>query len=602
MAQLSEGVKRLALSITQIQSQFDLSRVEKIMDPAVILIILPSNRNDADAAASTDFYKTLADWLSQTNKNSTICIASTPPDAARLLPFLDGQIKYQLWIAVKTPSAELDETGRSIPSKHFALLVLTRFKTKLLHAKTRTPYTYCPACGKTTKDYGGKKHVYHEYGTLLSDVWRDISCDLKSDLGALYERLANLFGVAPYKQLRIFDLRECQELLSKGTQNPEISPNIVQIESPKGDFHLESRLINSDCLETLKNIPDNTIDFCFADPPYNLQKEYDRWDDDLQLIRYFEWCDSWLSELIRILKPGRSLAVLNIPLWAIRYYQHLTKSSSFQSWIAWDSLGFPVRLIMPAHYAILVFSKGPSRALPGLANNITQALDRIALSPLPEFYCLRSSCVNQKGRRNKEVEITDLWYDIHRLKHNCRRVDHPTQLPPILMSRLIALYTYPGEMILDCFNGAGTSTLVAQKLGRKYIGIELSPKYHLLAECRHRMLSEGLDPFEKNDIIPKAKNSRVARLKKQKYAVPKKTLQLDVRRIAKELGRLPNREEVHRLSEFPIEYYDEYFISWGEVCAAARTTGMSELPPKIRNLENKQLDLPLKVWACPKVT
>jgi site-specific DNA-methyltransferase (adenine-specific) len=63
---------------------------------------------------------------------------------------------------------------------------------------------------------------------------------------------------------------------------------------------------------------------------------------------------------------------------------------------------------------------------------------------------------------------------------------------------------------------------------------------------------------------------------KQKYAIPKKTLQLEVRRVAKKLHRLPDRDELARYGKYPIEYYDQYFVSWGEVCAAARTTGMTE--------------------------
>jgi site-specific DNA-methyltransferase (adenine-specific) len=147
-----------------------------------------------------------------------------------------------------------------------------------------------------------------------------------------------------------------------------------------------------------------------------------------------------------------------------------------------------------------------------------------------------------------------------------------------LMRRLFALFTKPGEIIIDCFNGAGTSTLVAQQMKRRFIGIELSLQYHQIAAQRHENILDGIDPFSKVDRIPIVKNSPVQRLIKQKYAVSKKTLQLDVKRIAHELGHLPTKKEVEKLSRFPIEYFEEYFISWGEVCAAARTTGMSELP------------------------
>ena len=86
----------------------------------------------------------------------------------------------------------------------------------------------------------------------------------------------------------------------------------------------------------------------------------------------------------------------------------------------------------------------------------------------------------------------------------------------------------------------------------------------------------GVDPFGKIDTVPTAKNSPVARLPKQKYQVSKKALQLEVKRIAYEIGHLPTKEDVARLSEYPIEYFEQYFVSWGEVCAAARTTGMTE--------------------------
>lgn len=282
-----------------------------------------------------------------------------------------------------------------------------------------------------------------------------------------------------------------------------------------------------------------------------------------------------------MLKPGRTLAVVNIPLWAVRHYQHLCKTMRFQNWIAWDGLSLPVRMIMPSHYAILCFSKGEPRPLPGLSKSFLNSLDGKQALPMAEFFCIRSSCLNkrQQSGLNDRAEFSDLWYDIHRLKHNSRRVDHPCQLPPVLMRRLFSLFTLPGETVLDCFDGAGTSTLVAHQMKRRFIGIELSPKYHALAAERHEQIARGEDPFGKQDEVPKAKNSRVERLPKQKYEVSKKVLQLEVRQIAKRLKHLPSREEVARLSKYPIGYFDKYFFSWGEVCAAARHAGMSEMNP-----------------------
>lgn len=477
-------------------------------------------------------------------------------------------MRYQHWIAVKKP---LEETPLGLPNQHHALLILTRYRGALRHVKTRIRYSYCPVCWRTTKDYGGKKHVYHEYGTLMSDIWRDIECEPNSDISLIIERLRDLFGMEPYKKLHVVDLRQCVESTS------QLKETTLPLEYPCVDIPEDSRLINGDCLEVLKAMPSNSVDFCFADPPYNLKKRYDHWNDTLELQRYFQWCDEWLRELSRILKPGRVLAVINIPLWAVRHCQFLSRTLNFQAWIVWDALSFPVRLIMPAHYAIICFSKGEPRKV-RLNQKELPPLKSDVLSPLAEEYCLRADCVRKRRLQkiNDRAPLSGLWYDIHRLKHNSRRVDHPCQLPPKLMQRLISLFTEPGEIVLDPFNGAGTTTLVAQQLWRRYIGIEISPDYHSIAVERHRILSADGDPFAKRKAIPNAKNSPVDRLPKQRYIVTKKGLQLEVKRIAHLIGRVPTREDVKRFGKYPLEYYDQYFISWGEVCAAARTTGMSE--------------------------
>lgn len=542
--------------------------------PSLSLLWLPARRRDTDAAAAA--FEKITTYCERLHSESTVCLLTTPADAARLLPYLEKSLKYQLWVAVKLrPEASSNANGQ-LPEQHAALLVLTRYRQSLRHTVTRIAYTYCPACEKTTKDYGGKKHTYNPYGTLMSDVWRHIDCDPRNDISTVVDLLQDLFGLEPYQDLQVLDLRQCLELQPQDSsgnldQPPKKTRNAVSVP-------LESQLLNDDCLKALSQIPDESIDFCFADPPYNIRKKYDHWNDGLEMQHYFEWCDQWLSELARVLKPGRTLAVINLPLWAVRHYQHLCRMLDFQSWIAWEGLSLPVRLIMPAHYAILCFSKGMPRPLPGLADGFSRTDEGRQTQPLDEFFCLRASCTSQRQRRKVKDrgQITDLWYDIHRLKHNSRRVDHPCQLPPALMRRLFSVFTNPGEIVLDCFDGAGTSTLVAHQMNRRYIGIELSPQYHQLAVERHELIDLGKDPFAKRDEVPQSKNSRVNRLPKQKYVVSKKELQLEIRRIAASLGHLPSRDEVQAASEFPIEYFETYFISWGEACAAARHAGMSE--------------------------
>jgi len=407
---------------------------------------------------------------------------------------------------------------------------------------------------------------------LMSDVWRDIKIDFESYPTELVNRLSDLFGLPQYKCLNVYDQREFYKPTNK-------KHAFIQFLQRENVFSNKSKLLNGDCIKQLETIPDNSIDFCFADPPYNLNKKYESWDDGIDIQKYFEWCDQWLSELARVLKPGRTLAVLNIPQWCIRHFKHLNTILDYQDWIVWEGLSMPVRMIMPSHYSILCFSKGKPRTLPAIGRKTNSVLENKAIETFSENFCIRPNCISKrKHLKIKDNEfVSNVWYDIHRLKHNSRRVDHPCQLPPMFMYRLISLFTNEGEFVLDPFNGAGTTTLTAQQLNRKYIGIELSEYYHNITTKRHKELSSGLDPFRKtNDDNPKAKNSRVERLKKQKYEVSKKVLQLEIKNISKELGHIPTKDEVTQHSKFPIEYYENYFISWGEVTAAARTTGMTE--------------------------
>jgi len=622
MTHLSENSRPLAVKQVFVQNWDDLYGEVQGFTDVCMLILPPYTEQDDRRNALQNIGALVAGVADNLGPEATLITIGEVVDLVQVQAAMSPAVRYQHWIAIKrTPPRVLN--ARSLPNHHFGALIHTRYKQSLRHTKTRIKYTYCPVCDKTTKDYGGKKHTYHQYGTLMSDVWRDINCDLERDVTPIVIRFRDLFGIDSYKELLVLDCRSTEHkrastryntkpnwdasfsAVREGspeyeTKEPSASQtsflqhsdqNAATIKDTESELpaDLINQVLHGDCLEWLRKIPDNTVDFIFTDPPYNLGKKYIGYTDDLEIREYFRWCDQWIAELARVLKPGHTCAILNIPLWAIRHFLFMDSILQFQNWIVWDALAFPVRLIMPAHYTILAFSKGEPRELPGLIGEAGQTDVPSAprafksLEPLAEGYCLRSNCVRtrQVARINDRGPLTDLWWDIHRLKHNSRRVDHPTQLPPHLMYRLISIFTRQGEVVLDCFNGTGTTTLAAHQLGRGYIGIEKSQKYCDIARERHKEILRGIDPFRKAERNLTAKNSPVPRLPKRKYKIPKKTLQLEVKRVANELGHLPTREELARYGKYPIKYYDEYFVSWGEVCAAARTTGMTEVRPSV---------------------
>jgi site-specific DNA-methyltransferase (adenine-specific) len=287
------------------------------------------------------------------------------------------------------------------------------------------------------------------------------------------------------------------------------------------------------------------------------------------------------------------LAVLNLPLWCAHHARFLHRELGFLNWVAWESMSLPARAIMPSHYALLLFRKPGGSGQSGRVEESRSGRTGLELplfhsSTLPLFhsppdllalnhgYCLRPGCVRRRDAAAAHVPVTDLWCDIHRVKHNSRRWDHPCQLPPKFLRRLVAATTAPGDLVLDAFNGIGTTTLVAQAMGRRFLGIELSEEYFTVARARHELLAAGGDPFAPRDGTPSVKNNSVRRQPRVAYAVPKKTIQLAVRQLAAEIGRMPTPEDALRHLPYPEETYRACFKSWSEVLAAARTTGMSE--------------------------
>jgi DNA modification methylase len=574
MTHWAENSKRLKIRHEEV-GDF-LKRANSFGDVCLFQLPEHSELNRANLNSAIDSLVNITESLKD---GATLVVLGDSVDLVHVHERVGSLARYQLWISIKSSMVRRNETLSGLDNFHFGALVYSKYNNSLRHAKTRIAYSYCPACEKTTKDYGGKKHTYHEYGTLMSDVWRDIPCELGGDILPLVDRFADMFGIDGYHDLVVIKYKS----VIHGDESNEGFAKSNPTGRKKGSTVAQSKLINGDCLEAMRGLQENSVDFAFADPPYNLRKNYKGYDDSLEVSEYFKWCDEWIAEMARVLKPGRTLALLNIPLWSIRHFLFLEKTLTFQNWLVWEALSYPVRQIMPAHYTVLCFSKGPARKINVLGptkerDTFDQRNKPLVQEPLAEGFCLRAGCVRSrdKAKVDDRGPLTDLWWDIHRLKHNNRRVDHPCQVPPHLMYRLISIFTNPGEIVLDCFNGAGTTTLAAEQLGRRYIGIEAALQYHKLATERHKEVENGLDPFRKMERVLESKNSPVPRLAKQKYVVPKKTLQLEVKRIAASLNRLPTKEDLIKYGKYPFEYYERYFVSWGEVCAAARTTGMKE--------------------------
>ena len=235
------------------------------------------------------------------------------------------------------------------------------------------------------------------------------------------------------------------------------------------------QIIAADCLEVLHQIPDNSVDACFADPPFNLKKKYTSYEDTKELKDYLTWCEQWLSELVRVTKPEGSIFVHNIPKWLTYFAAHLNQIASFRHWISWDSMSVPLgKTLLPAHYGILYYTK-------------QQQEFKFYDVRIPHKKCrLCGGYIKDYGGKKAQMHpfgtlASDVWTDIHRIRHNKRRDEHPCQLPIHLLERIVLMSSDPGDIILDPFVGTGTTAVAAKRLGRRFIGIDVDTTYAQIA-------------------------------------------------------------------------------------------------------------------------
>src|ERR1700733_14134042 len=121
-------------------------------------------------------------------------------------------------------------------------------------------------------------------------------------------------------------------------------------------------LFAADCLKILPEIKDDVVDTVFADPPFNIGKKYrENTNDRLSDTDYLAWCKTWARECERVLKPGGSIFIYNLPKWNVPIGAYLTELGlEFRHWIAIEisaSLPIPGRL-HPSHYSLIYYSKG----------------------------------------------------------------------------------------------------------------------------------------------------------------------------------------------------------------------------------------------------
>src|SRR6201999_4084177 len=278
-----------------------------------------------------------------------------------------------------------------------------------------------------------------------------------------------------------------------------VSRRGASIRPPRKNFESrpDSRIIVGDCVAEMSKLPAASVDLVFADPPYNLQLKGelkrpdeshvdavdDDWDKFSSFSAYDDFTRAWLLACRRVMKPSATL-------WVIGSYHNIFRVGAILQdlgfWILNDVVwrksnpmpNFRGRRFTNAHETLLWASREPGGK--GYTFN---------------YEALKAG--------NEDIQVRSDWTlplctGEERLKGRDGKKLHPTQKPEALLARVILSSSRPDDLVLDPFNGTGTTGAVAVHLGRRYIGIERDPPYAKAAERR----IAAVQPLEAPTLAP----------------------------------------------------------------------------------------------------
>lgn len=254
-------------------------------------------------------------------------------------------------------------------------------------------------------------------------------------------------------------------------------------------------LFKGDCMKYLPSIKNEVVDTVFADPPFNLGKEYGtNTNDNIPDADYLEWCRVWIKECVRILKPGGAFFLYNLPKWNILLGAYLTElEMSFRHWISIEinsTLPIPGRLY-PSHYSLLYYTKGKPAKFRKIRTPIQ--LCRHCGKEVKDYGGHRGA-LNPKG-----LNLKDVWTDIPPVRHWKFKSKNrkANALSTKILDRVIELSTTRGDLVVDPFGGSGTTYVCCEYKGRYWIGMEID----FAKEIVERLEEGGIHRHQNDDYI-----------------------------------------------------------------------------------------------------
>lgn len=245
-----------------------------------------------------------------------------------------------------------------------------------------------------------------------------------------------------------------------------------------------------DCTKVLGTIDDGSCRLVFADPPYNMGKNFGNNKDHWPSIQaYSDWCRDWIGQCIPKLTPDGAIMVMGHPRYSSYLVPYLDKKLHYANQIIYYYTdGMPEHRNFERRYEVIMYYRRDAARFVFNVDDVRVPLVRYDKTSKPE------------GKNPNDV------WQINRVRWNSRervsgpngKIAHLAQKPLRLMRRVILATTDPGDTVLDPFLGTGTTAVAAKELSRRSIGIEINEKYAEIAAKRLAGTARtgGSVPFE----------------------------------------------------------------------------------------------------------
>ena len=254
-------------------------------------------------------------------------------------------------------------------------------------------------------------------------------------------------------------------------------------------------LYHGAALQILPEIPSNSVELIFADPPYNIGKDFGSGSMAKNTTEYLEWCELWIDELVRVLCPTGSMYIMNATQFMPYVDIMVSKRLHVLGRVVWhyDSSGVQAKKRFGSMYEpILHCVSNPKEYTFNLADVMVKARTG-AVRKLIDYR--KSPPQPYSTRRNPG----NVWYFPRVRFRMPEYTSHPSQKPELLLERIILASSNPGNTVLDPFAGTFTTCAVAAKLRRNSIGCEISQEYFGTGVDRVKRANEGTQIANKHN-------------------------------------------------------------------------------------------------------